>query len=110
MSKRVEQVSELIKRELSAQIREILSEDFGIVSITDVNIGADFKNAEVFVSSLNEAKLNEAVRILNSHAQNLQSMLGRKLVMKYTPKLVFKPNFFQEELNKVEELLDKVIK
>jgi len=88
MKHRLLRVNELLKRELSGIIaREMVFEN-GLVSINQVDVTADLKNAHVFVSVLGTsgaAVINE----LEAHRAALQAALAKNVVLKYTPHLVF---------------------
>jgi ribosome-binding factor A len=88
MKHRLLRVNELLKRELSATIaREIVFEK-ALVTINQVDVTSDLKNAHVFVSVLggNGASV---IGQLEAHRGALQSTLAKHVVLKYTPHLVF---------------------
>jgi ribosome-binding factor A len=89
MKHRQLRVNELVKRELSGIIaREVTFED-ALVTIHHVNVTADLKNAHVFVSVLGSATGASVIDRLESHRAILQAELARRVVLKYTPHLVF---------------------
>ena len=89
MKHRQLRVNELLKRELSSTVaREITFED-ALVTINQVDVTADLKNAHVFVSVLGPEMGAKVIEKLEQHRAELQAALGRHLVMKYTPHLIF---------------------
>lgn len=88
MKHRLLRVNELLKRELSVIITREIAFEKGLVTINQVDVTSDLKNAHVFVSVLgaNGAKVIEK---LEAHRKTLQSELARHVVLKYTPHLVF---------------------
>jgi ribosome-binding factor A len=89
MKHRKLRVNELLKRELSIIVaREIAFEDV-LVTINQVDVTPDLKNAHVFVSVLKPEMGAKVIEKLDKHRAELQSILGRHLTMKYTPHLVF---------------------
>jgi ribosome-binding factor A len=88
MKHRLLRVNELLKRELSAIIAREIAFEKGLVTINQVDVTSDLKNAHVFVSVLgaNGAKVIEK---LEAHRKTLQSELAKHVVLKYTPHLVF---------------------
>jgi ribosome-binding factor A len=89
MKHRQLRVNELVKRELSGIIaREVTFED-ALVTIHHVNVTADLKNAHVFVSVLGSATGASVIDRLEAHRPILQAELARRVVLKYTPRLVF---------------------
>lgn len=105
MTRRVQKVAELLKQQLAVMTKATLPEDLGMVTVTDVEITADFKNATVFISCLDKSCEDKALKILELEAKAFQHILGRKLQMKYTPKLDFKIETGLEKINRLEEIL-----
>ena len=80
-----------LQRELSALIREELTDPrVQQVSITDVSISPDMRNARISVSQLgSDAELTAAVKALNGAAVLLRRRLGKVLKLRYMPALSF---------------------
>jgi ribosome-binding factor A len=89
MKHRLLRVNELVKRELSGIIAREITFDSAIVSISDVDVAPDLKNARVFVSVLGDETAASVMAKLEAHRAILQAELGRHVVLKYTPHLVF---------------------
>jgi ribosome-binding factor A len=88
MKHRLLRVNEVLKRELSAIIvREIVFEK-ALVTINQVDVTSDLKNAHVFVSVLG-GNGTSVIEQLEAHRAALQSALAKHVVLKYTPHLVF---------------------
>jgi ribosome-binding factor A len=89
-SKRVE---ELLREEIASLILRGEIKDprvHGLLSITRVEAAKDFSYAKVFVSSLSGGgDLDAAVEGLNSAHGFIQSVIGRKIRLRLTPKLHF---------------------
>ncbi|MGA2666939.1 MAG: 30S ribosome-binding factor RbfA [Patescibacteria group bacterium] len=109
-SRRVEKVSELLRQQLSEQIRLNLPEELGIITVTAVDVNDDLKEANVYISCLNEASQKPVLNILFKKTQKFQQMLGKNLSMKFTPKLHFKIDKGLQKVNRIEELLDEIEK
>lgn len=108
LSKRKLCVSALIKREMSLMVKEVLPEELGIVSITDIEITADFKEAKVFVSVFDPENEKKVLSILENKALLFQHTLGRKLKLKFTPKIKFTLDKYEEKLERVDKLLEEI--
>ena len=89
MKHRQQRVNELLKRELSAIVAREISFDDVLVTINQVDVTPDLKNAHVFVSVLKTEQGPKVIEKLQEHRAELQLALGRHLTMKYTPHLVF---------------------
>jgi ribosome-binding factor A len=88
MKHRLLRVNEVLKRELSRIIVREMKFEKGLVTINQVDITSDLKNAHVFVSVLGTAGAS-VINQLEAHRAALQSALAKHVVLKYTPHLVF---------------------
>src|ERR1700749_3125933 len=61
-----------------------------VVTVTEVQVSPDLKNATAFVMPLGGEKLVETVRILNDHAGFYRHEMAQKIELRYAPKLNFK--------------------
>jgi ribosome-binding factor A len=89
MKHRLLRVNELLKRELSAIIAREIAFDSAIVTINQVDVTSDLKNAHVFVSVLGTESGSSVIAKLDAHRAALQAQVGRHVVLKYTPHLTF---------------------
>ena len=89
MKHRLLRVNELLKRELSGIVARELNFEGALVTINQVDVTPDLKNAHVFVSVLGSEASSGVIEKLQTHRAVLQAELGRHLTMKYTPHLVF---------------------
>ena len=88
MKHRLLRVNEMLKRELSGLLAREMNFEQGLVSINQVDVTSDLKNAHVFVSVLGAAGAS-VINQLEAHRPALQSALARHVTLKYTPHLVF---------------------
>src|ERR1700757_3591502 len=89
MKHRILRVNELVKRELSGIIAREVTFESALVSVNNVEVTPDLKNANVFISVLGSESGREVLTKLEAHRTTLQSELARHVVLKYTPHLVF---------------------
>ena len=111
MSKRIERVNQLIKKELSQIIlKEIEFARDVLVTVTRVETLPNLLESNVWVSVFPEEKFEIIFEILNKNIYFLQQKLNQKLKMRPVPKI----NFFQEkktaQAGKIEEILEKLKK
>ena len=59
------------------------------VTVTEVRMSPDLRNATVFVEPLGGGHAPEVVSALNRHAKFLRGRLGHAIAMKFTPALKF---------------------
>ena len=89
MKHRQLRVNEVVKRELSGIITRDIRFDGALVTIHDVDVTPDMKSAHVFVSILGSATGASVINKLEEHRVALQTELSRRVVLKYTPHLIF---------------------
>ena len=88
---RRDRICEQIRRELAELIRtELKDPRVGMVSITGVEISADYAHAKVFFSSMSgRENLDSVLAGLNQAAGFLRRELGRRITIHNTPQLHF---------------------
>ncbi len=108
MKHRLLRVNELLKRELSALlVREM---NFGnvLVTVNQVDVTPDLKNAHVYISVLGSEGRKEVLPKLEANRAALQSDLSKHVVLKYTPHLVFHLDDSIERGSRVLEILQEI--
>jgi ribosome-binding factor A len=90
-SHRVERVRELLKRALGEAIRrEIPVDEAGLITVNDVDIGGDLRNAKVFISVLGNAEQQRSgLALLQKNRVRIQGLVAKSVILKYTPQLRF---------------------
>jgi len=90
-SHRLLRVRELLKREIGEAIRrELPVQQAGLVTVNDVDVTGDLKNARVYLGLLGNSEQKKiAVDLLNQHRGRIQSQVGKAVVLKFTPRLHF---------------------
>jgi len=109
-SLRHQRVRELLKRTVGEILRrEMDSESCGLITVNDVGMANDLHSAMIFVSVLgsDEQKRTAASR-LKSERSRIQYMLGREVVLKYTPRIKFELDDAIEAGNRVMSILEEM--
>ena len=90
-SLRLQRVRELLKREIGEAIRrEFQVEKTGLITVNDVDVAGDLKSATVFVSILGTPdQQKQGLQLLAERRVRIQGLVGRSIILKYTPKLKF---------------------
>ena len=80
------------------------------VTVSEVRISPDLKNATVYSLPFGKASVAEVMKGLNRSAPYLRSQVGHALALRYTPMLTFVPDLSFDEAKHIDELLrsDKV--
>src|ERR1044071_2350302 len=86
-SVRVQKVRELLKRQLGEILRrELQLSEGGILTVNDVEVSKDFQLATVYVGIIgNPGQVKQAMDLLQKERKRIQGLVGRAVVLKYTP-------------------------
>src|SRR4029453_12341253 len=107
MKHRLLRVNEMLKRELSGIITREMKFEKGLVTINQVDVTSDLKNAHVFVSVLGAAGAS-VIGQLEAHRGALQSAIAKHVTLKYTPHLVFHLDDSIERGARVIEIMQQI--
>ncbi len=80
------------------------------ITITEVNVSPDLKNAKVYVMPLGGKKKLDVLNSLNKATGRLKKIISNNLSLRQTPKLVFKIDETFEYAKKINDILDKIKK
>ncbi|HEX8371808.1 MAG TPA: 30S ribosome-binding factor RbfA [Chthoniobacterales bacterium] len=112
MNHRLQRVQELIKRELSDIIQRHIRFDGVIVTINEVDITPDLKQAHVFISALGGTgetmNYQSIIAKLESNRKMLQHEMSKRVVIKYTPHLHFKFDNTAERATRIFTILEEL--
>ena len=88
---RIDRISEEVRRELDAIIREELNDPRvgGTWSITRVEVTRDLSYAKVYVSVLEDDRRDELLAALKNAKGYLRRALGKKMIIRSSPELIF---------------------
>jgi len=75
------------------------------ITITEVRISPDLKNATAFAAPLGGEEMAKVVEALNRAASFLRGRLSREVDLRYTPILRFIPDDSYDEARRIDELL-----
>ncbi len=105
---RLLRVNELVRRQLSIIItRDMRFEDV-LVTINQVDVTPDLKNAHVFVSVLGKGSAKGVIAQLDANRVVLQAEMAKDVVLKYTPHLTFHLDDSIERGDRVFKILREI--
>jgi ribosome-binding factor A len=109
-SLRHQRVRELLKREIGEVIRrEIPAGDAGLITVNDIGLAGDLKSAVVYVGVVGSVdQQKKALALLIRERLRLQGLVGRAVVLKYTPRLRFVLDDSVERGNRVLAILEEL--
>jgi len=106
--KRAERVSDQMKQEIAdILMRKIKDPRIGFVTVTDVEVADDLRNAKVFVSVYGSEK-TATLKGLESASPYIRSELGKRMRMKFIPELLFRYDDSVERGAHINELLHEI--
>lgn len=111
-SLRLQRVRELLKREIGEVIRrEFPVSEAGLITVNDVDVSGDLHSALVFISILGQPEQQrQGLTLLSRHRKRIQSLVGRAVVLKYTPKLRFLVDDSVARGNRVLQIIEELEK
>jgi len=108
-TRRTVRVAEVLRKELSACMSHSLDLEGLLITISSVELPPDMKQAFVYVSTLNpEVEQGMALKLLNRNRAPWQSIIGRRLGLKFTPQLHFRFDDAIERGDRVMQILTQL--
>ena len=88
---RIDRISEEVRREVDAVIREELHDPrvSGTYSVTRAEVTGDLRYAKIYVSVLEDEKRDDLMEALKNARGYIRHALGRRMIIRYTPELIF---------------------
>ena len=107
-NKRVSQVAELLRTE----INKIIIRDFEppqglLISISEVTISPDLKNATAYISIIPDNKIGSGLEAIKKFSGHIQKEIGRHLAIRVTPKIKWQLDERDLKYKKIDEALKK---
>ena len=109
MSNRLDRVNELLRREISAVVQRDYEWHGRLVTVSDVEVTQDMKEAKVWVGVLGGDSSWVLDRLNHDHGA-IQKKVMKRVVLKSTPVLAFRMDSSAERGVEVVNLLDEVDK
>ncbi len=90
MSKRMIRVNELLRRELSEQLRQRYRDSAAAVTISEVDTSPDLRRASIYYAVLGGAPaLHQAEQLFRRIGKDLRQQVARRVTLKYMPAFEF---------------------
>lgn len=111
MSKRLQRVNSLIKREVSQLLlREMEFPSGVLVTVTRAETSFDLKESNIWISVFPGEEVMKIVGFLNKKIYFLQQKINQRLRMRPIPKIKFLKEDKTGEADRIEELLEELKK
>ncbi len=102
MSHRLDKIASLIKEEISLIfLHKIQDPKLSILTITNVKVSPDVRQAKVYFSVYNKEKREEVLEKINEIKGFIRSQLAGRIQLRFVPELVF---FIDDTLDYVEKM------
>ena len=88
---RIDRISEEVRREVDAIIRDELSDPRigGTFSVTRADVTGDQRYAKIYISVLEDDKRDDLMAALKNAKGFIRRSLGKRMIIRYTPELIF---------------------
>lgn len=96
--------NELIRKQLSLIMNDILPESF--ISVTAVHVSKDKSFAKIWISSASQIETN--LKRLQNLEPMIKTRLAKEIVARKIPKLHFVADRTEEEAQKIEKLISSI--
>lgn len=102
-------VAQFIKQELSVLIqREFPLNQYGMITLTNVDVSPDLKNAVVYITALNADSNEKLIAELNEQAGHFRHEIAHMMTSKGVPALRFKYDESIERAQRLTDIIDSV--
>ena len=107
---RIEKIQELMKQEISQIIlRELKDPRIGFVTVTQVEVTGDLRNAKIYVSLMgSEQEIKDCWTGLQSSLGFIRREIGQRIRLRCTPELSFHLDKSLDYSAHIQELLMKI--
>ena len=104
---RIEKLQELIKQETSKMLLyDIKDPRIGFVTVTDVEMTGDLREAKIFVSIMgNEEQIKSSMEGLQSALGFVRREIGKRIRLRFTPEISFAPDKSLDYSEHIQKIL-----
>ncbi len=107
MSQRLDRINQLLKQEISTIVQKDFEFKDMLVTVSDVEVTQDMREAKVFVSVLG-GNMVSVLEKLTKGKGNIQSQVNKRVTLRCTPVLMFRGDTSAERGVGIVNLLDEV--
>jgi ribosome-binding factor A len=109
MAHRVKKVESLIRNEISEIfVHKLQDPAFGILTITDVSVSPDLRNAKVYLSVYDREKRDEAIEKARENVKLVRTELAKRVRLRHVPELAFYIDDTADNVERIESLLKEI--
>lgn len=108
--KRLDKVNELMRREISTVLQRDFEWPNTIVTVTDVEVTEDLKEAKVWISVIGQKPVKSVLEKLEDKRGFIQNTVSKRVILRNTPRLTFRHDNSAERGVNLVNLIDEVDK
>lgn len=110
MTLRTDRVSSLIREELGTYLSQrYQSSEYGLVTVTGVEVTPDLRIAKVYVSILgDEPRKKATLKQLELDKKAIRSFLGSHVRIKFTPEIHFHLDETMDRVDRINRIIDRI--
>ena len=110
MGQRNVRVNVLVKQEISQLLHTRYKAETVYITITDVSVSPDLRNAHVYYSVIgDEEQQRKAAKFFRQNAHEIRFQIGKRIVLKYLPYLKFKYDPSLKRGVEMVDLIDQIV-
>ena len=109
MSNRTLRVNELVQREISDILRRRYQAEAVALTVTEVRVSPDLRDARVFVAVVGDADFaKEKIRWLRHEAGAIRAEVAKRIVLKFLPKFEYVLDDAADRAVRIVRLIDEL--
>lgn len=110
MTLRTDKVASLIREEVGTFLsHRYQSSEFGLVTVTEVQVTPDLRIAKVYVSIMGtEERRKATLKQLEADRKAIRGYLGSRVRIKFTPDLHFHLDDTMERVERINKIIDRL--
>lgn len=109
-AKRLDKVNELMRREISTVLQRDFEWPNTIVTVTAVEVTEDLKEAKVWISVIGQKPVKLVLEKLEDKRGLIQNTVAKRVVLRNTPRLMFRHDNSAERGVNLVNLMDEIDK
>jgi ribosome-binding factor A len=114
MSQRITRINALLHREISEQMRRYYRADTASITISDVDVSADLRNARIYYSVLGDDRdIEDCKKLFRKIGKDIRQRVSKVITLKYFPTFyfIYDPSLERgAEINEILDQLDQEVK
>lgn len=108
MSRRIEQVNEVLRSEIALAIARELDFSGALITVTKADCTRDLNSAKVWVSVLPDNKAGSALQDLRKRQGLIRQAIAKNILWRKLPRLIFLFDDTEKQAAKLEDIFNEI--